>query len=522
MSTSLKIFASEFEQSLNSKPGSHPPEKIHSAYPTLPFTENQLIPGFTVIGVVRDPIERFISGYKNKISRKLPGRLGNHLSRAGLNPKPSPDEFALNLRDYINRSTFLAHHFLPQITYLGAEPNLYDRFFRPNRSHLLESFLTERLGVQVQLSREQSSSRAAPLLLGSAAIKALRQFYAADFETFGPALADTPSFVIQNPSSRQGKRKKQKRIVLHIGHHKTGSTAIQSGLALNHNALEKQGIVVSAALGGPNNVIFSSLFSNRIPRRLRRDGVSSQEQWKKMVRENSLWERLDDEIDSMALLQHTYLVSAEHLSGLSSEQIHALVEWAGRRFEQVDVVCYVRDQVTAIPSRWQMTVQAGSTVGLRRFTASLVESGKLNRVEFAKRWVHAAPHANLQFYEFPGDDGEDVVRHFFTSALELDDSELRYEARRANESLSFATTQALRLINSLFPLESFGTIWGNQSNQRLRRWAKVWLRYSSRKPVLSNKSASNVRQFFAESNRAFAGQYLTSMHRNRSEPAKGR
>lgn len=509
MSTSLKLFAAEFEQSQRGSTKSARLEPVHRAFPTLPFADEQIPRGFNMVAVLRDPIDRFISGYQNKFQGQARDRLGAHLKRAGLNPRPSINELALNLREYVDRNTFVAHHFLPQTTYLGANAGLYEHLFTVHESHLLQSFLSERLGVEARILRSQQSRLDIPTpILSDEVRQALATFFADDYENFSAKLCNYKPPSEETVGSNPSNGNHRKRLVLHIGMPKTGSTAIQAGIARNKMALSRHGIAASAALGGPNNVFFSSLFSGRVPNSLKNRGLSTRKEWDQTIHDNSLWQRLNNEIASMASDQHTYLVSSEHLAGLEEDHISALMSWAGQRFEATDIVCYARDQVTAIPSSWQMRVRSGSRESLRYFTAKELRSGRFNRLAFAQRWAVAAPQSNLWFYEFPGDRGGDVTRHFFADVLGLDGYEVQHETQRTNESLSFAVTQAWRAINTLFPVKRVGPNRQSRINRRLRKFASRALRSTTKKPTFSEKDALKIRNFFAESNRLFAEQYL--------------
>lgn len=509
MSTSLKSFAAEFEQAQTRERVPQPSTKIHAVYPTLPFREEEIFPGFTMVGVIRNPIDRFISGYRNKFRGEAHRKLHANLSAGSLNPNPSINELALNLSEYAAQNTFIAHHFQPQVVYLGRDLSLYEHLFTINESHHLASFLSERLGVKVRLPLKQKSGPFFPReALTDEAREAIAHFYSDDFEIFGYKFTERMTSGQQNRRSTSASREKMGRLLLHIGMPKTGSTAVQSALVQNRGVLGERGIGVSSSLGSPNNTLFSSLFSGRIPRYLASEGITSIPEWEDLVRGHSLWERLDDEIFGMASTNHTYLVSAEHLAGLDHHQIVALMAWADQRFATVEVLCYVRDQVTAIPSSWQMTVKSGGTQSLGRFTASALANGRFDHLAFATKWARAAPRANLRFYEFPGDHGDDVVRHFFTSVLGLNADGIEYGNQRVNESLTFAVAQLWRLINVVFPLRSLGPRHGDPRNRRLRRLATRALKLSSQKPVLTHKQASEVRAFFSESNRVFADQYL--------------
>jgi len=72
------------------------------------------------ICVVRDPVERFVSGYTNRVlfHRNL-----------GSDP-PSFGEFTRRFDHYRSSSQVIAGHFLPQCAFLGTSPETFTRVYR--------------------------------------------------------------------------------------------------------------------------------------------------------------------------------------------------------------------------------------------------------------------------------------------------------------------------------------------------------------------------------------------------------
>lgn len=125
--------------------------------------------------VVRDPIERFISGYRNRIA--FHGDLGAR--------PPDINEFALHLHEHC-RDGHLRHHFMPMVEFTGRDPSFYDRVFLLNE---LDS-LSDYVGVPLAIGRAQESGpKMTRADLSESALEHLAAFYAEDYRVWGDRLS---------------------------------------------------------------------------------------------------------------------------------------------------------------------------------------------------------------------------------------------------------------------------------------------------------------------------------------------
>lgn len=121
--------------------------------------------------VIRDPIDRFVSGYRNRVV---------HWNEFGGNP-PDINEFALGLADYCKADRQIGHHFLPMTTYLGRDPSFYDRVFLMSELQALPVYC----GFSAPLPKTQNDGPPISRTdLSKEALSRLEQFYAEDYRVW--------------------------------------------------------------------------------------------------------------------------------------------------------------------------------------------------------------------------------------------------------------------------------------------------------------------------------------------------
>lgn len=78
--------------------------------------------------VIRDPIKRFISGYRNRVIYH--NALLNLVEAKHIHKVPTLNEFALNLEFYFQRNLEIEHHFAPQEFYLNGDLSFLDAIYK--------------------------------------------------------------------------------------------------------------------------------------------------------------------------------------------------------------------------------------------------------------------------------------------------------------------------------------------------------------------------------------------------------
>lgn len=140
---------------------------------------------FARIAILRHPVERFLSAYRNRvlhygeINREVMRRRGVSES---LPEHPDLDTFIGNLMEY-RKIGQIAHHTNPQVFFLGKEPGFYQRLFSFSDLGPLRDFLAERAGRDVSLPRLRTAEeREASVLPTQEQIETLKRLYADDYQ----------------------------------------------------------------------------------------------------------------------------------------------------------------------------------------------------------------------------------------------------------------------------------------------------------------------------------------------------
>lgn len=136
--------------------------------------------------VVREPVDRFVSAYKNRIQHfedlSDPAASRSSLEKAGLSATPDINEFALRLDAYRRANKSVDLHFRPQTDFIRA-PKLFDAIHPLNQLTILVDKIERETGVRLNLSRANSSASERPALKPET-LKKLIAYYSADYIMF--------------------------------------------------------------------------------------------------------------------------------------------------------------------------------------------------------------------------------------------------------------------------------------------------------------------------------------------------
>ena len=136
--------------------------------------------------VVRDPIERFLSAFANRViyygelSEKYLQRLKGEL--VGLKPNPTLSEFISDFVRYRAASWHIRHHTDPQMHFIGKQLSYYDRIFRFAELAKIPDALHAAVGARITLPHEQSGGpRISVSELRVDERRRISEFYADDY-----------------------------------------------------------------------------------------------------------------------------------------------------------------------------------------------------------------------------------------------------------------------------------------------------------------------------------------------------
>jgi hypothetical protein len=148
-------------------------------------------------------------------------------------------------------------------------------------------------------------------------------------------------------------------VLIHIGPHKTGTTAVQDALVRAAPALVEQGFMYFSS-GNQNNAnIAVKAFARSVDRDFKYHSRSS--------RNPSHWTVIHDELTARP--GQTAIISAEDLADLSESHVKQFIEAMGTR--PVRVVMTLRSLAEIIPSQWQQFVKRGVMPSLEEWAREL-------------------------------------------------------------------------------------------------------------------------------------------------------
>ncbi|WP_397544430.1 hypothetical protein [Roseovarius salis] len=216
---------------------------------------------------------------------------------------------------------------------------------------------------------------------------------------------------------------KNRKLLLHIGPHKTGSTAIQRGLESQAGALASNDWKLerfTTMQGGPHRL--ADLLS--VDRREEARPYSHQ---------------LRNATDNIIL-------SSENFSRLNEAQARDFVEAIG--FDEIRVVYYLRNPLTRLESAWRERVKHGYRYTLVEFIAGRLarpfNDADINDSLKIQPWANAVGLSALDIHLY--DKIDDVSAHFLSTYFPEVTTESCFQQSKVNLSYGAEKTEILRAL----------------------------------------------------------------------------
>lgn len=265
---------------------------------------------------------------------------------------------------------------------------------------------------------------------------------------------------------------------IHIGLHKTGTTAIQTLLYANRGRLAKQGYVYP-------ETGMQQRGHHKLAWALHR---------KPELR--GLWSELLDEISQRKLPR--IILSSEEFEFLRGPR-----RWKELRSllpTDLRIVCYLRRQDDFLLSAYSQHVKGGGYETLESFMARI--SGRLDYLKFLEGIEKAVGRDNIIVRVYEDEQLPRGLFHDFLEAIEVEPATFRIPAGRANPRLS---EDALRIMLEINPLIEDSAV-----RKRIAKIVQSGLSgcTGSSPPLLDAAARMNLIAQFAESNMEVARRYL--------------
>ncbi len=236
-----------------------------------------------------------------------------------------------------------------------------------------------------------------------------------------------------------------RRIVLHIGLHKTGTTYVQNLWRVNRAQLAEQGIYYPGGKGEP------------IPRFAVYDLLGKRPRGVDDHRLPGQWQALRDSIAASTL--PTTLISEEGLGVATSQQIGGVIDSFPDHEIHLLVTC--RDLGRVLLSAWQQDLKNGKTWTWTEFTDSVRDRAR--RAQNPARgfwraqdlpailatWQQWVPAARIHIVTVPPPDApRELLLERIATVVGFDPAQLTARARWDNASMGTSATEVIRRLNS--------------------------------------------------------------------------
>ncbi|MFC6285421.1 hypothetical protein ACFP3Q_05755 [Nocardioides sp. GCM10027113] len=235
-----------------------------------------------------------------------------------------------------------------------------------------------------------------------------------------------------------------RRVLLHVGTPKTGTSHLQDVLFRNRDRLRGHGILYAADRFDAHFLAALDLMQ------LRWGGIEDE-----CV---GAWDALAAQVrafDGTAVISHEILATA------SRGQVERALESLGHPDTEVHVVLSVRDLVRQIPAEWQENVKHRRLLPYATFLEQLRDPERATGVapwfwgvqeipDILDRWARDLPPERVHLVTVPPPGGpRELLWERFSSVFGLDDlDDLDLEAERANPSMGVPETALLRRLNA--------------------------------------------------------------------------
>ena len=249
--------------------------------------------------------------------------------------------------------------------------------------------------------------------------------------------------VLLGPAEQGRRGEVTKRVYLHVGTPKTGTSYLQHVLYHNRRTLHRHGINYPARRFDAH--FLAALDLMRMPwGGLEAQAIGS-------------WDKL---ATSVRRARGDSIISHEILATASRVQIGRALDSLGHgRDAEIHLVLSVRDLVRQVPAEWQENVKHRAALSYGAFLDQIRDPRREGRIptwfwgvqeipDILDRWGHDLPPEHVHVVTVPPAGGSpELLWKRFVEAFGLDGIDLQLDGERTNPSLGSAETTLIRRIN---------------------------------------------------------------------------
>ena len=229
-----------------------------------------------------------------------------------------------------------------------------------------------------------------------------------------------------------------RRVYLHVGLPKTGTTYLQSICWANRDLLREQGVLLPGF--GPRQHLWATGVVRQEPN-LDRRAADAKHAWAALSGEVANW-------------PDTGLISHEFFAGASERQVaRALVDLDPA---EVHVVVTAREMVSLVTARWQEFVKNGATTPIDDYPLSEDSDphdewgwATMDVGDVVRRWGATLPPEQVHVLTLPKpSEPRDALWQRFAGLVGIDPDSCDVSVSQANESLGVVEVELLRRVNA--------------------------------------------------------------------------
>jgi hypothetical protein len=312
-----------------------------------------------------------------------------------------------------------------------------------------------------------------------------------------------------------GEMNMSRKLILHIGSEKTGTTSLQESFYTNRNLLMKNGFYIPEKIGLKNNkeLVLLCLDEGKYDDYYLKNGIYNTFQRNKLNK--SILQNIEDEFSSLDSNIHTVVISSEHFHSrvTTISEITRLKKLMEKYFSLIEVVCYIREQ-SSLSLSWYSTIIKSGNIKINGRSPDFdtfldqwcrLENQYFNYYKMLVKWRKIFQQKDLKVriynrkYLHKGCVVCDFNKQFFG------DIEGIVIPVYKNESLSVLGIELGKFINALFPKFTIYT--------RLRTFGFKFInRLPSRKKItLKYKQEKKIKDEFRESNDNLSKEFLNNI-----------
>ena len=300
-----------------------------------------------------------------------------------------------------------------------------------------------------------------------------------------------------------------KKLYLHIGTEKTGTTSIQSFLDKNRGVLSDNGFHLLACGGKKNQRAIPSycmaddhyddyFLEHQI------DNIEKKQKFRKKI-----YEDFNEEMNSLDGSVHSVIISSEHFHSRlkSNAEVERFKQLISDYFSEIEIICYLREQCSLVSSSYSTAILAGSNKDFTSFLRYCSPDNSYYNYDFLlKRWsdVFSPECLNVRILSKGELYNNSLIDDFCMAInerlLSFTDKQINVE----NQSLSSLGLRIGRAINCKHP--RYGLVGVNKV--RAAVMTMLLKSFSGGGVQVSLEQQQQIQALFKESNQKVADEYF--------------